>query len=390
MEHILPLAAEYDMLPREELILCALSGGGDSVALAHYLKTNGFRIACAHFDHHLRENSGRDARFAREFCKEMDIPFYLGEGDVRELGGNLEDGARRLRYRFLWETADKLGAARLATAHTAADNLETILLHLVRGAGLRGLSGIQPRRDRLVRPMLHTTRQGVEAYLAQNGLSWVEDESNADTRYSRNFLRHQVIPLLERLNPRLTEGAARMADSLRADEAYLTAQAMAVLLTEGQGAVPAHLPPAVGYRVARELARRPGPEPMVLEPRRVTLGEPVDTPLWRLETARVDAVPDEPPRPDEFYLADGSEDFALRPRREGDRLHPPFRTGKTVKKWMNEGKLPPEHRPVTPVLIRDGQVAAVAGIGPQAAMLARPGQAGIWIKWEKKRKEREK
>lgn len=380
MEHILPLAAEYGLLPRDGLILCALSGGGDSVALVHFLKTNGFQVAAAHFDHHLRENSGRDAAFARKFCERLGVPFYFGEGDVRAEGGNVEDAARRLRYGFLWATARALGASRLATAHTASDNLETMLMRLARGTGLRGLSGIQPRRGRLVRPMLHTTRRGVEEYLAENGLEYVNDESNLDTRYARNFLRHRVIPLLEELNPRLAEGSARTADNLRRDEEYLARRA-AECLEEGR--LPEELPHALAYRAAG--LAEPPEEMAPLEPRTVTAGETVETRYWRLATRRVDTTPDEPPRADEFYLSREKcgESFLLRPRREGDRLHPPFRTGKTVKKWMNEIKLPLRLRAVTPVLEAGGQVAAAAGIGPQAALLARPGEEGIWFKWEK-------
>lgn len=391
MEHIRPLAEKYGLLPREGVILCALSGGGDSVALLHYLKTNGFQVAAAHFDHHLRENSGKDAQFARNFCRELGVPFYLGEGDVEALGGNREDAARRLRYRFLWETAKKLGAVRLATAHTASDNLETMLMRLVRGTGLRGLSGIQPRRGELVRPMLHTTRRGVEEYLATNGLAYVEDESNSDTRYTRNFLRHRVIPLLEELNPKLAEGSSRTADALRDDEEYLMDRVRAYLAEAGEEAEPAGLPPALCYRVGRELAARPVQTTELPAFQRVTVGETVETPLWRLVTRRVAAVPDVPPKPGEFYLRGeaGIEGLALRPRREGDRLHPPFRTGKTVKKWMNELKIPPRYRAATPVLLAGGRIAAVAGIGPQAALLARPGEEGIFTQWEKIEEERE-
>lgn len=353
MEHILPFARELDLLPRDGLILCALSGGGDSVALVHYLKSQGFQVAAAHFDHHLRASSGQDARFARAFCQSLGIPFYLGEAQVGELPGNTEDNARRARYAFLEETAAAIGAARLATAHNAGDNLETVLLHMTRGCGLQGLCGIQPRRGILVRPMLHTTRAAIEAYLKEQGLSHVTDPTNADDRYSRNRLRHQVIPVLETLNPRVVEASIRMTDRLRAD-----------LATLGPWA--------------------PEPEPQALpplEPRAVAVGQRVETPLWTLETAWA-VCPDTPPTPNAFYLRP-QESLALRSRRTGDLLRPPFRTGKSVKKWMIEAKVPRGEREATPVLTAGEELLAVAGLGPQERCLAKPGEQAIFVTWTK-------
>ncbi len=353
MEHILPFSEAYDLLPRDGLILVALSGGPDSVALLHFLKSAGFPVAGAHFDHHLRETSGRDARFAADFCRALDVPFYLGGAEVGDMPGNTEDNARRARYAFLEETAEALGAARIATAHNANDNLETVLLHLTRGCGLQGLSGIQPRRGRLVRPMLHTTRRAIEDYLARESLTYVTDETNADDRYARNRLRHQVVPVLESLNPRVAEAAARMTDYLRQDLERLGPRT--------RSAEPEALPP--------------------LEPRGVTVGERVETGLWVLETQAA-ICPETPPTPDAFYLKP-SGPLTLRARQTGDRLHPPFRTGKSVKKWMIELDVPRWQRQAVPVLVCGEGVLAVAGLGPQAGALAAPGENAIYVRWTK-------
>ena len=157
------LAEEYGMLPEEKTILCAVSGGADSMALLHSLlhmqETLGITVCVAHFNHQLRgEESERDARFVEDWCQKADIPFRLGTGEVAQMaqepGRGLEETARSLRYAFLEDAAEQMGADRIATAHHADDNVETLLLHLTRGTGLKGLTGIPPVRGRIVRPSL--------------------------------------------------------------------------------------------------------------------------------------------------------------------------------------------------------------------------------------------
>lgn len=263
-------AADYHMLPRDGLVLCALSGGKDSMALLHALhalrEELGFSLHAAHYNHRLRgEESQRDALFVEDYCRERGIPLTLGSGDVAEVaraaGRGIEETARDLRYAFLEDTAKHLGASRIATAHQAEDNLETLLLNLVRGTGLRGLGGIPPVRGAIVRPLLQTTREEIEAYLAAEGVPFVEDSSNEETVYRRNRLRHEVLPVLRELNPRLTESATAAIRSLREDEAYLEARALEVF----REALPAEeglvlptkrlsmLPAAIAPRVIRRM-----------------------------------------------------------------------------------------------------------------------------------------
>lgn len=357
MERILSFSAQEGLLPRDGLILCALSGGPDSVALLHFLKAQGFSVAAAHFDHHLRPTSGRDAAFAEALCRDWGVPFYLGGGEVASLPGNVEDNARRARYAFLEQTAQDVGAAVIATAHNANDNLETVLLHLTRGCGLQGLCGIRPRLGRVVRPMLQTPRTAIEDYLRKNALSYVTDETNADDRYARNRIRHQVVPVLESLNAKVVGAACRMTDYLRSDLERLGPRE-----TGGEEEV---LPP--------------------LEPQTVTPGQRVETPLWTVETARR-VCPDAPPTPGEFYLKPVPS-LTLRSRRTGDYLHPPFRAGKSVKKWMIELHVPRTQREAVPVLVSGETLLAVAGLGPDREALAAPGEDAVLVRFTKPERE---
>lgn len=364
MERVLSFAAELELLPQEGLVLCALSGGRDSVALLHFLKEHGFSVAAAHFDHRLRPDSAADADFCRRLCGEWGVPFYQGAGDVGALPGNTEANARAARYAFLEEAAAAAGAAVIATAHNADDNLETVLLHLTRGCGLNGLTGIRPRRGQVVRPLLKTPRAAIDAYVERWKLPYVEDATNADPSYSRNRIRHQVLPVLRSINPRVAEVAGAMTDTLRRDLAFLEAH---------------------GGRVPKAAPKRLWPP---LSPAPVPREGEVDTPLWTLTLRRTDRAPDAPPTPNAFCLRVPPEAVLwLRARAVGDRLHPPFRTGKTVKKWFNELGVPVGEREVTPVLTWGEAVLCAAGVGPDRNALARPGEPGVLVQWTKKREE---
>ena len=186
------------MLPGGGTVLCALSGGRDSMAMLHILSRlaeEGFRVAAAHFNHRLRSAADRDEAFVRDWCRERDIPLTCGAGDVRTFaareGLGIEDAARKLRYAFLETAARDMGADRIATAHHREDNAETVLLHLLRGTGLQGLGGIAPVRGKIVRPLLETSRAEIDEYVQRNSIPYVEDESNQDTHFTRNRLRRR-------------------------------------------------------------------------------------------------------------------------------------------------------------------------------------------------------
>lgn len=210
------------MVKPGEQVVCAVSGGADSVALlfALYLLAPQleFRLCAAHFNHGLRgAESDEDAAFVSALCDRLDIPLHMGQGTVVAGKKGLEAAARDARYAFL----EKL-PGKIATAHTADDNAETVLMHLVRGSGLKGLGGISPVRGNVIRPMLTVTRREVIAFLREYKLSWREDSSNAGDDFLRNRLRHRVMPLLKEENPSIAQNLSDMALRLREDEAVLT------------------------------------------------------------------------------------------------------------------------------------------------------------------------
>ena len=220
-------ARQYQMIRTGDTVVCAVSGGADSVALLFglYLLKDKLNITleAAHFNHHLRgEESQRDAECVRQLCERYDIPLHMGEGYVKSGAKGLEAAAREARYAFLNTLPGKI-----ATAHTADDNAETILLHLIRGTGLKGLGGITPVNGRVIRPMLTVTRRDVEAFLDEYYVNYIEDSSNAGDAFLRNRIRHRVMPLLTEENPRLAENLSQMALRLRLDEECLSNLSMA-------------------------------------------------------------------------------------------------------------------------------------------------------------------
>ena len=252
-----------ELPPRGARLVCAVSGGADSMCLVHLVLKAGYDVTAAHFEHGIRgAESLRDAAFVEAWCREQGIPFVLGHGDAPayavERGLSLEEAARELRYAFLLETAGKLGADYILTAHNRDDNAETLLFNLTRGAGTAGLGGIPPRRGLLWRPLLGVSRAEIEAYLRENRIPHVEDSSNRSDDYTRNQIRHRIIPLLRDINPRFDEAAARTARLARQDEDCLAALADAFIRDNlRQDSLPLRelraLHPAIASRVLRRL-----------------------------------------------------------------------------------------------------------------------------------------
>ena len=216
---------QQNMVQPGDTVICAVSGGADSVAMlfAFYLLKDKLEIhlEAAHFNHHLRgAESDADEAFVSSFCDRYDIPLHIGGSRVVAGKKGLEAAARDERYRFLRSLEGKI-----ATAHTADDNAETVLMHLVRGTGLKGLGGITPVYGNVIRPMLSCTRQDVESFLAEWCLEHIEDSSNKTDAFLRNRIRHHVMPLLKQENPKLAENLSQMALRLREDETLLSQQA---------------------------------------------------------------------------------------------------------------------------------------------------------------------
>ncbi|HXY54597.1 MAG TPA: tRNA lysidine(34) synthetase TilS [Nitrospirota bacterium] len=212
------------MLSPGDRVVVAVSGGPDSVCLLNVLqalsKDLSLALHVAHLDHLFRGNeSAAEALFVARLAEKMGIPATIEQFDVpafcRERGLSSQAGAREVRYRFLHRVAESVGASRIATGHTATDQAETILMRLLRGAGIAGLSAIPPVRENIIRPLINVTREEVLEYLRLSGLEYVSDPSNMRPVYTRNRIRMEVLPVLKRLNPRIVETLASEAALLR-------------------------------------------------------------------------------------------------------------------------------------------------------------------------------
>jgi tRNA(Ile)-lysidine synthase len=255
-------------------VVVALSGGPDSVALVHLLlelETGGRLVVAgvAHFNHQLRgAGSDGDEAFCRDLAAGLGLPFEAGRGDVRTAaktqGRSIEDAARVLRYAFLEEAADRLGADAIAIGHSRDDQAETFLLRLIRGAGPQGLAGILPRAGRVVRPLLDIPRRELRAYVAARRFAFREDPTNQDLGIPRNRVRHELLPYLAReFSAGIAEVLAREASIAREDDDQLQREAIdlsrsIVLTREGGGglieidaAALTSIHPALAARVVR-------------------------------------------------------------------------------------------------------------------------------------------
>lgn len=210
---------KHKLLSLSDLYIVALSGGADSVALLLLLDEMGYKVHALHCNFHLRgEESDRDERFCEDLCLKKNIPFHRIHFDTLMYAEthkmSVEMAARELRYRYFEQLRKDIGAEAICVAHHQDDTVETVLLNLVRGTGLRGLTGIQPRNGAILRPLLCVTRAEIEAYLATKQQDYVTDSTNLETDFVRNKIRLQVVPLLRQLNPAVSENIVRTAEHL--------------------------------------------------------------------------------------------------------------------------------------------------------------------------------
>ncbi len=225
---------KYRMLSRGERVLVACSGGADSVALFHLLKELaprlGLRLHLLHFDHALRRESGGDLTFVKKRARQFRIPFHGGRrkisrGKVRE-DCSPEEGAREVRYQFFESTAKKTGIRKVALAHHADDQAETVLMRVIQGTGLRGLQGIRPvirqKGVTYIRPLMGVSRAALRAFLKRKGISFREDRTNRSSRFLRNRVRRELLPLLEKkFNPQVRRALSRLAQIATAESSGL-------------------------------------------------------------------------------------------------------------------------------------------------------------------------
>jgi tRNA(Ile)-lysidine synthase len=265
--------ADQLSIPAGVPIVLAVSGGPDSTALllgaARLASRRGWQLTVAHLDHALRDGSAQEAAAVAAVAAELNLPSDTRRADVAALARaehrSLEDAGRQARYRFLQELAAQRGPdALIATAHTADDAAETILLRLVRGTGLRGLRGIPPRRGRIVRPLLQERRAPLRETLDAAGVTYLLDPSNEETQHARNRVRAELLPAMERINPQAVLALVRFARLAADDDELLDALALAELARRrvvADGSLDWRKPPhrALGRRILRLAIGDPPP-----------------------------------------------------------------------------------------------------------------------------------
>lgn len=425
-----------------DVVVIAVSGGADSVALLHLLRFLlerwELRLVAAHFDHAMRSDSAADADWVAGLCKAWGVPLER-ERARHELRSEAE--ARTARYRFLHDVADRHAADRLVLAHHADDQAETVLFRAIRGTGLRGLAGIPERRGRIVRPLLPFRRADVKEYLLAARLSYRVDPSNLSGRYARNRLRNEVIPRLESIVPGASRSLARLAARARAEEAawasVLETLERELVVGRSKSRIELALPLLLEYhaevraRVLRRMLRRLGSVPDRAGTRSAveftTYGKSgagidlaggvrLEREFDRLVIRRT--APVEAPSPDRSLVIETSDDgqgrvtiggqeyavrwgrapvesnveeaislrpeavrfpLEVRPWRPGDRIRLPYGT-KKLKKVFGERRVRRTERARVPVLAEvDGRILWIVGVARSAVAESEPGHFRIEI-----------
>lgn len=420
-DKVLAFTGENALISPPCHVLVAVSGGADSMALLHLMShwpEDGVRVSAIHIHHGLRESADRDEAFVRDYCARSSIPLTIVREDVSAVAQRenftLEEAGRRVRYAHFEAVRRDVGADLVLTAHTASDQMETMLMRIVRGCGLDGLCGIPSARGNIRRPLLCCTREEVEVYCAANDLSYVEDETNADVRYMRNFVRHRVVPQLKEMNPSVTDAFLRLRENAETDAAYLNGIANDALINArfdngyARDAFLRH-PSVIRRRMIRTLCSDAGlpvfeechivaaeqavlnggsvsfpngwvfaieqdvvylyETPNDVTPEETEVGEIPTEISFGNRTMRIlsNCSPDDEWKNIYNLLSNSAIDYdkvkgklRLRCRRTGDYMHPSGRgVGKSLKKLMNEWRIPSHLRDTYPLLCDEDGVILV-------------------------------
>jgi tRNA(Ile)-lysidine synthase len=401
-ERPLEAARESGLLPAGGPVLVLLSGGGDSVCLLDVALRLEAGVSALHVNYGLRAGADDDEAFVRSLCERLGVPLHVERVELPE-GGNLQDRARSARYAL----AESLAEGDHAAAHTASDQAETVLYRLAVSPGSRALLGMEPRRGRLVRPLLGATRSEVRDYLRARGLEWREDPSNADRRFARARVRHDLLEALRAVGPAAERTIAETARQLREEAEVLDAAVSDVIEELGGGpavslaALREH-PPALRRLVLRRLAGdTPVPDSILDLDDRGTktldlgggLRAVAEYGTLRFTRAREETVPDpaELTVPGRVRFGDWEVEATLggpgdvtvtglgsaatvRAWREGDRMRPAGLGGtKTLQDLFTDRKVPRALRRTLPVVEAEGAIVWVAGVAVDERFAAREG-----------------
>lgn len=223
---------KYNLIENGDKIIVALSGGADSVTLLDILNSlkekYDITVYAAHVNHNLRgEEADRDENFCKFLCEKYNIELFIKTADVKTIAQQQKISeelcGRKIRYEFFDELSKGLGA-KIATAHTASDNAETLLFNIIRGSSVVGAGAIPPKRDNIIRPLIELTREQIENYCTEKDLEYITDSSNLSDDYTRNKIRHNVIPVLKQINPNFENNAMNLSENAREVSAYINSQ----------------------------------------------------------------------------------------------------------------------------------------------------------------------
>lgn len=421
---------KYSLLENVKSVAVALSGGADSICLLHILsrikEDYGIILKAVHVNHNLRgENADRDEEYVRKICAEMGVELLVFSVDVRKLskekGLGLEECGRLVRY----ECFQKANCDATATAHTLSDSIETMIFNLIRGTGIKGLCSIPYKREPdIIRPLIECTRQEIEAYCKENSLEYMTDESNLSDDYTRNYIRHNIVPLFEKVNPNFEASLLRAMQNLSSDNDFLEVSVRALLEEasfEGgyhtkvlKKAHPSIRTRAISSIISKEMKKPPESRHIELVDRAVVASKgkielakdlyiSVNSDIISFQANRKNEESflifekergryntpmgvfslEVIENPDEILAEDIDFEklqcqYSLTTRKAGDIFYSKKRGNtKTLKKLFNELKIPAEKRGLIPVLRVGESVAWVFGIGTDGRFLANKGTRKI-------------
>lgn len=218
---------KFNLISKEDKILVGVSGGPDSISLLNILYQLGYNICTAHINHGIRETADNDEEFVKKFCEKRNIHCFVKRVKLKEMasGMTLEEVGRKVRYDFFYEIMNQENCTKIATAHNANDNAETVIMNIIRGSGMSGLKGIDAKRNNIIRPLIEITRREIEEYCESENLNPCHDETNDEAVYTRNKVRLELVPYIEKnINSNVINNINRMSEIISSEEEFINMQ----------------------------------------------------------------------------------------------------------------------------------------------------------------------